>query len=354
MKIVFIIGARPQFIKHAPLGNELAKSHDTILVHTGQHYDYNMNKIFFDELNIPAPKYNLGIGSGTHAYQTGEMMKGIEDILVKEKPDLVVIFGDTNSTLAGALSAVKLGLRIAHVEAGLRMFDKFIPEEINRIVADRCSDYLFCPTQTAVDNLKKEGISSGIYLTGDVMVDALNNNKEIAEKSLILSSIGLTSKQYLLVTVHRASNTDNRQNLTTIINTLFELSRLNEKIVFPVHPRTKKLLNEYNLMEIIEDAITIIEPVGYIDFLKLLNHAKKVLTDSGGIQKEAYILKTPCITIMDSTPWLETVEDGWNVLAGTDIQKILQLTKTFEPRSAQRNVFGNNACQAIAEILEKQ
>jgi len=248
MKIISIVGARPQFVKHSPLSNELSKSHQCILIHTGQHYDYSMNKIFFDELGIREPDYNLGIGSGTHAYQTGEMMKGIENILFHEKPDLVIVYGDTNSTLAGALAAAKLNFKTAHVEAGLRMFDKSIPEELNRVIADYCSDYLFCPTQTAVDNLKHEGLTNGVYLTGDVMVDALNFNKEIAERSNILNNLKLTDKKYTLVTLHRANNTDKRQNLENIVNALIGLDELGEKIVFPVHPRTVKMMKTYVLL----------------------------------------------------------------------------------------------------------
>jgi UDP-N-acetylglucosamine 2-epimerase len=331
MKIVSIVGARPQFIKHAPLSKELNKTHQNVLIHTGQHYDYTMNKIFFDQLGILEPDYNLGIGSGSHAYQTGEMMKGIEDILIKESPDLVIVYGDTNSTLAGALSASKLHIKVAHIEAGLRMYDKSLPEEINRVVADYCSDYLFCPTQTAVDNLYKEGMTKGTYLTGDVMVDSLNFNKEIAEKSSILDILGLTSKKYSLVTIHRAGNTDTLENLKNIVTALIELGSQGMTLVFPVHPRTVKMLKTYGLYEKLNTMVKLIEPQGYLEFLKLMNHSKIIMTDSGGIQKEAYVLKVPCITLMDNTPWVETVEDGWNVLVGNNKMKIIDMAKVFSP-----------------------
>lgn len=351
MKIIAVIGARPQFIKHAPLSKELCKSHHVILVHTGQHYDYNMNKVFFDELGIPEPDYNLGIGSGTHAYQTGEMLKGIEDILIQEKPNMVLVYGDTNSTLAGALAAVKLHIKIAHVEAGLRNYDKTIPEEINRVLTDYCSNLKFCPTQTAVDNLIKENITEGVYLTGDVMVDALNQNKTIAERSDILNKLVIASKEYIVVTLHRAGNTDEKQNLESIINALVELSLNGEIIVFPIHPRTEKVLKTTGLFNKLDKSVKIIEPLGYFEFLKLLNHSKKVLTDSGGIQKEAYILQVPCITLMNSTPWVETLVGGWNVLVGPDTEKIIDATCNFEPQLEYSDVFGSGACEKIRRFI---
>jgi UDP-N-acetylglucosamine 2-epimerase len=354
MKIISVVGARPQFIKHSPLSYELRKFHQCILIHTGQHYDYYMNKVFFDELGIPEPDYNLEVGSGTHAYQTGEMMKGIEDILVKEQPDLVIVYGDTNSTLAGALAAVKTHFKIAHVEAGLRMFDKSFPEEINRVLADHCSDYLFCPTQTAIDNLKHEGLTNGVYLTGDVMVDALNFNKEIAERSNILNILDLTGLKYTLVTLHRANNTDIRQNLENIVNALIKLDKLGEKIVFPIHPRTAKMLKTYGFFDRLREKVLLIEPLGYLEFLKLMNHASKILTDSGGIQKEAYILKIPCITLMEKTCWPETVNDGWNMLVGTDAENIIKSVQNFKPSHRYSNFFGQGACEKIMRIIGGQ
>jgi len=351
MKIVSIVGARPQFIKHAALSKEVKKKHQDVLVHTGQHYDYSMNKIFFNELGIAEPDYNLGIGSGSHGYQTGKMLLEIENILLKEQPDLVIVYGDTNSTLAGALSAVKTHTKVAHVEAGLRSFDKSIPEEINRVLTDHCADYLFCPTKTAVDNLNQEGIVNGVYLTGDVMVDALNSYKEMAERSTILDELKLTNKQYILVTIHRASNTDVLENMENIVKALIELAESGETIVFPVHPRSLKMLKANDLLDSVKEKVKITEPLGYLEFLKLLNHAKKVITDSGGIQKEAYILKVPCITLMNITSWIETVSDGWNVLAGNNPQKIIELVRHFEPKRPTSNLFGLGACNKIVTII---
>jgi len=312
MKIVSIVGARPQFIKCAPLSRELRKVHHEILVHTGQHYDHDMSDIFFEELNIPKPDYNLGIGSGSHGEQTGKMLTEIEKVLLKEKPDLVLVYGDTNSTLAGALAAVKLHIRVAHVEAGLRSFDRNMPEEINRVLTDHISDILFCPTQTAVDNLSKEGITQGVHLVGDVMLDALEYNKTVAEKkSKILEVLGLKKDKYLVITIHRPSNTDSRENLNNIIKALREIG---EAVVFPVHPRTKKFLQEYGLD--FPANVRLMDPLGYLDMLKLMAGARKILTDSGGIQKEAYMLGVPCVTLRENTEWVETLEGGWNVLVG--------------------------------------
>ncbi|MBU4138641.1 MAG: UDP-N-acetylglucosamine 2-epimerase (non-hydrolyzing) [Euryarchaeota archaeon] len=312
MKIVSIVGARPQFIKCAPLSRELRKVHHEILVHTGQHYDHDMSDIFFEELNIPKPDYNLGIGSGSHGEQTGKMLTEIEKVLLKEKPDLVLVYGDTNSTLAGALAAVKLHIRVAHVEAGLRSFDRNMPEEINQVLTDHISDILFCPTQTAVDNLSKEGITQGVHLVGDVMLDALEYNKTVAEKkSKILEVLGLKKDKYLVITIHRPSNTDSRENLNNIIKALREIG---EAVVFPVHPRTKKFLQEYGLD--FPANVRLMDPLGYLDMLKLMAGARKILTDSGGIQKEAYMLGVPCVTLRENTEWVETLEGGWNVLVG--------------------------------------
>jgi len=353
MKIATIVGARPQFIKMAPVSKELRKYFDEVVIHTGQHYDYEMSKIFFEQLNIPEPDYYLGIGSGTHGYQTGEMIKRIEEVLIKEKPDLVLVYGDTNSTLAGALAAVKLHIKVAHVEAGLRSFDKKMPEEVNRVLTDHISDLLFCPTETAVKNLYNEGIKNGVYLTGDVMFDALLTNIQIAERnSKILSELGLKPRDYCLATVHRAENTDNRRNLENIINAFIESEEL---IVFPTHPRTIKFLKVYGLLDKLEkaDNVLLIKPVSYLDMLVLEKNAKKILTDSGGVQKEAYFLKVPCITLRDRTEWIETVEDGWNVLVGANKEKIIKAIKEFKPGGETYSYkFGDGkASKRIAEII---
>ena len=348
MKITSIVGARPQFIKVAPLSRKIRKKHEEILIHTGQHYDYEMSKIFFNELGIPEPDYNLEVGSGTHGYQTSEMLKKLEDVLVKEKPDIVLVYGDTNSTLAGALASVKLHIKLGHVEAGLRSYDKNMPEEINRVLTDHISDLLFCPTKTSVENLKKEGITKGVYLVGDVMYDSLIYNIKIAErKSRILEKLGVNKKDYLLLTIHRTENTDNLENLVKILGSV---SKIEEKIVFPIHPRTRNVIEEYRIR--IGDNIVLIDPLSYLDFIKLERHAKKILTDSGGMQKEAYILKVPCITLRDRTEWIETVEDGWNVLTGRDEEKIINAVKTFNPKKKQRNVYGHgNASEKMVEII---
>jgi len=351
MKIVSIVGARPQFIKCSPVSKELRKDHQEILVHTGQHYDYEMSKLFFEEMGIPKPDYNLDVGSGPQGKQTGEMLIKIEKVLLEEKPDFVLVYGDTNSTLAGALAATKLHIKVGHVEAGLRSFDTSMPEEINRILTDHASDILFVPTKTAVENLKKEGISDRVHLTGDVMYDALLHNIKIAEKSNILETLHVTSKDYFLVTIHRQSNTDDAENLSNILNAL---SQVEGKVLFPVHPRTQKFIKTYGLEEKIKDNVSLVKPVGYIDFLWLEKNAKKILTDSGGIQKEAYLLKIPCITLRENTEWIETVEDKWNVLVGADKEKIVDAAKSFTPPQKQSNHFGDGkASKKIKNVLDE-
>lgn len=353
MKVVSIVGARPQFIKAAPVSRELRKNNREILVHTGQHYDDEMSKVFFEELDIPEPDYNLGVGSDTHARQTAKMLERIEEVLLDEKPDLVLIYGDTNSTLSGALAAAKLNISVGHIEAGLRSFDRTMPEEINRIVADCISNMLFVPTTTAVNNLRKEGIVNGVHLTGDVMYDAILQDIEKAEeKSDILNKLELERKKYLLLTIHRAGNTDSIQKLTAIVEALLEIE---EEVVFPVHPRTKKCLNEYGLLEKLQKSSNckVIAPIGYLDFLVLENNAKKILTDSGGMQKEAYFFKVPCITLRENTEWVETIEDGWNVLVGTNKDLIHRAVSGFNPNSLQKNVFGDGkASKKIVGIFD--
>jgi UDP-N-acetylglucosamine 2-epimerase len=350
MKIASIIGARPNFIKCAPLSRELRKEFDDVLIHSGQHYDYEMNKVFFDELKIAEPDYHLGVGSGSHGYQTGEILKRTEEVLLKEAPDLVLVFGDTNSTLAGALAASKLHIKIGHIEAGLRSFDRQMPEETNRILTDHCSDLLFCPTETAVNILGTEGIENGVHLTGDVMVDALQENIKIAEqKSNVLDRLSLKQGKYYLATIHRPKNTDAFEKLNSIVDAFC----LIEKIVFPCHPRTEKLLKQFGLWDKITKKVKVIKPVGYLDMLMLEKNAKKILTDSGGIQKEAYIFKVPCITLRENTEWVETVEDGWNVLVGADKDGIVTMANDFEPEGEQRDVFGSgDASERVRVIID--
>ncbi len=348
MKLLSIVGARPQFIKCAPLSRELRKDHEEILVHTGQHYDYGMSYIFFEELDIPKPDYNLGIGSGNHGEQTGKMLAELEKVLVSEKPDLVLVYGDTNSTLAGALAASKIHIRVAHVEAGLRSFDRRMPEEINRVLTDHISNLLFCPTQTAVDNLAKEGVTEGVHLVGDVMMDALEYNRTVAEKrSKVIEELGLKKGKYLVITVHRPSNTDSRENMGNIIEALAEIG---ETVVFPVHPRTKKYMQGYGLD--IPVNMRLIEPLGYLDMLKLMAGARKILTDSGGMQKEAYMLGVPCITLRENTEWGETLEGGWNVLVGADKRKIMDAAQRIAPTSTREKVFSiSGASERILNTL---
>jgi len=330
MKIITIVGARPQFIKAAPF-SELYRKHDIeILVHTGQHYDVFMSDIFFNELNIPKPNYYLGIGSGTHGQQTGRMLEQIEKIIIKEKPDGVLVYGDTNSTLAGALAASKLHVPVFHVEAGLRSYNKYMPEEQNRIITDHISDLLLCPTQTAVKNLAKEGITSGVIYTGDIMYDAVLRNINIArgkyKNGVYLNELTnnknkpiLLSKNYYLATIHRAENTDNPKKLKDIFSAFSKLDKL---VLVPLHPRTRKQINTLDIK--VNDNVVIINPVSYLLMLYLIENAYMVMTDSGGLQKEAYFLKTPCTTLRDQTEWIETLENEWNVLCPIDIDIILK------------------------------
>jgi UDP-GlcNAc3NAcA epimerase len=317
MKIVTIIGARPQFIKAAVVSRALGKipGVQELIVHTGQHYDRNMSDVFFSELGIPEPHWNLGIGSESHALQTGRMMGGIESLLLEQKPDWALIYGDTNSTLAGALAAVKIHIPIAHVEAGLRSFDRSIPEEVNRIVADHLSDLLFAPTEFAVQNLLKEGFERKRFLqTGDVMYDAaLYYAKQAAETSTIRAQLGVGRGQYILATIHRPVNTDIRERLLTIVEAFEEVSR-QMAIVFPVHPRTRAALEREKLFDRLRQSVKLIEAVGYLDMIELERSAALIVTDSGGVQKEAFFQKVPCRTLKDEMEWPELFELGWNGL----------------------------------------
>lgn len=351
MKILTVIGARPQFIKAATVSNKIRRNGNSeILVHTGQHYDNNMSDIFFEELGIPKPDYNLNIGSSNHGHQTGSMLIALEDIYLKEKPDMVLVYGDTNSTLAGALCASKLLIPVAHVEAGLRSFNMAMPEEQNRILTDHISNLLFAPTQTAINNLSKENITKGVYNTGDVMYDAINLFKKRAkEVSNIIEKLDLSPNSYILSTIHRAENTNSVERLTSIIKALSECGK---KIILPLHPRTKKFISQYNLK--IGDNIQIIDPVGYLETILLEENSKKIVTDSGGIQKEAYFLSKPCITMRDETEWIETVQNGWNTIVGSDSNKILDAIENFNPTGTPASAFGNgDASSIITDIIEK-
>jgi len=349
MKVASIVGARPQFIKAAPVSAVLRRHHQEVLVHTGQHYDEEMSAAFFRTLRIPDPDYNLGIGSGTHGEQTGRMLIEIEKVLAAEAPNVVLIYGDTNSTIAGALAAAKLHLPLAHVEAGLRSHNRLMPEEINRVVSDHLSTYLFCPTEAAVGHLAAEGVRAGVHMVGDVMYDVALATAQEARQREALARLGLTKKGYLLCTVHRPQNTDDAQNLRSIVGALTECG---ETVVFPVHPRTRKALDAKGLAADLPERLVLTEPLDYLDFQCLLMEARKVLTDSGGVQKEAYFFGVPCITLRDETEWMETVEDGWNVLVGADKEEILQAIKGFEPRGTKQKSFGDgHAAERIVEIL---
>lgn len=349
MKIVTVIGARPQFIKCAPLSREIRKSHKEIIIHTGQHYDYDMDKIFFEQLEIPNPDYNLGVGSGTHGYQTGIALVNIEKILLEEKPDLVIVYGDTNSTLAGAIASAKLNLKVAHVEAGMRSDDMTMPEELNRILVDHCSTLLMCSGQISAINLNREGINSGIYITGDIMVDVLEEHKQLADKSEILEQLDVKSEEYIVMTIHRQVNTDVESNLRNIVKAC---QLIDKTIVFPIHPRTRKYLESYCLYDELNSAVKLINPLGYLDFLKLQSNASKILTDSGGIQKEAYILGVPCITLRNTTEWVETVRSGWNILVGVDIDKIVKSVYEFNPIGIRDALYGSHVAINILKVIE--
>jgi UDP-GlcNAc3NAcA epimerase len=338
VKIVSIVGARPQFIKAAAVSRSLRTKHLEILVHTGQHYDYEMSGIFFDGLDLPKPGVNLGVGSGSHASQTGAMLQGIEGILLAEKPDWLLIYGDTNSTLAGALAASKLSVPVAHVEAGLRSFNRRMPEEINRVVADHLSDLLLCPSDTAVRNLAVEGITKNTHQVGDVMLDVLNwaQQRLAGRPQQILERLDLKENGYLLATVHRGENTDDPQRLNQILSAF---NSLDEPVVFPVHPRTRKMASGCRL----ESHVRLIDPVGYLDMIALTRSARMVLTDSGGLQKEAYWLNVPCLTMREETEWVETVESGWNVLVGADPAKIIAGVRTFSPNGSRPTLYGDGS-----------
>ena len=336
MKIATIVGARPQFIKAATVSRVIKDISDVeeIIIHTGQHYDANMSDVFFEELNIPKPDVNLEVGSGRHGIQTAHMLEGIEDVLIRENPDWVLVYGDTNSTVAGALAAAKLHIRIAHVEAGLRSFNRKMPEEINRIATDHIADYLFAPTQNAMHLLLKEGLADRSVFVGDVMYDSILHYRDIAAKKLKVEEIvDIDSDKYVLATVHRQENTDNLINLQKIF---LAFSELEVPVIIPLHPRTLSRMEKIAY----RSNVKVISPVGYLEMITLLENSMKVLTDSGGLQKEAFFLNKPCITLREETEWVETLHDGWNFVVGTDIVKI---QKKFHctPTAERKDFFGD-------------
>jgi UDP-GlcNAc3NAcA epimerase len=377
MRVVTIVGARPQFIKAATVSRAIQvfnrrhrskkKIHE-ILVHTGQHYDYLMDRVFFEELEIPNPDHHLEVGSGSHARQTAIMLERIELVLQKEKPEVVMVYGDTNTTLAGALVAAKLNIPVAHVEAGLRSYNRAMPEEINRLLTDHLSSLLFCPTAQAVKNLLKEGISDGgervVEQVGDVMYDSVLYYSEIAERrSTILQDLDLLmpktlnskliTHNYYLVTLHRAENTDDIKRLTSILKALNKIGK-DVPVVLPLHPRTKKMIKAYHLVPETRN-IRLTEPASYLDMLELERNARAILTDSGGVQKEAYWFKVPCFTLRDETEWVETVKEGWNRLVKPGEKKIVEAVRNWKVRkrlSKQKGIFGDGkASERIIRIM---
>jgi len=355
MKITTVIGARPQFIKAWPLSRALrAAGWDEYIVHTGQHYDYQMSEVFFKELDIPRPNANLEVGSGPHGRQTGLMLERIEQEFLARKPDWVLVYGDTNSTLAAAVAAAKLHLRVAHVEAGLRSFNRSMPEEVNRVLTDHVSALLFCPTPTSVENLRREGITAGVHLVGDVMLDALCMARELGRtRSRILAALGLASRSYFLATVHRAENTDDPARLRALLTTF---AHLDCPVLLPLHPRTRGIL-ERTMPDLLAEArnrLHLIDPVGYLDMVTLTADAATVLTDSGGLQKEAYWLGVPCITLREETEWVETVAAGANLVTGVARDRIEDALARFRGRRLPVVTNERSAVQAILQLLNTE
>lgn len=355
MKIAIVLGTRPEIIKFSPIIRLFEKEKiDYFVIHSGQHYSYTLDKIFFEELNLPQPKYNLNVGSGSHAEQTGKILIGVEKILLDEKPDIVLVQGDTNTTLAGSLAASKLHIKIGHVEAGLRSYDKFMPEEINRVLTDHISDYLFAPTQISKENLLREGMMPDkIFITGNTIVDALYQNLALAERrSDILKKLGLKPKKYFLLTLHRQENVDSKERLIMILKGIkLVYETFNIPIIFPIHPRTYKQIRKLKLN--INTFLKVTTPFGFLEFLQLEKNAKLIFTDSGGVQEESCILHVPCVTLRNNTERPETIIVGANILAGINPTKILYSAKEMLKRSnTWQNPFGDgNSAKKILEIL---
>lgn len=353
MRILTVVGARPQFIKSGPVSRALRETGGAVtefVVHTGQHYDYGMSQTFFDELELRAPDVNLGIGSAGHGAQTGRMLEALEAVLLAQQPDAVLVYGDTNSTLAGALAAAKLLIPVGHVEAGLRSYNRRMPEEINRVLADRLSAWCFCPTQTAVDNLAGEGITAGVHVVGDVMYDALQHYREAADDAAALAEVGVQPRGYDLLTIHRAENTADAAPLRALLDALGKGDR---PTLFPVHPRTRNLLGEAARDT---GTLRLLEPVSYRTMLALEANARLILTDSGGVQKEAYWLRVPCVTLRAETEWVETLDGGWNRLSAFEPAAVLSAIAAVEATepdaSHHRTVYGDgHAAEGIVRVL---
>jgi UDP-N-acetylglucosamine 2-epimerase len=354
LDIISVVGARPQFIKAAPVSRALRSSHNEILVHSGQHYDYAMSDVFFEQLGIPKPDYNLAVGSGGHARQTGEMMPLLEELYLERSPDLVLVYGDTNTTLAAGLAAAKIGIPVAHVEAGLRSFNRSMPEEINRVLVDHISELLLCPTRASVANLEAEGITNGVHLVGDVMLDTARFFAEGSDPAPVLEPLGLKPREFYLATVHRAGNSDSNSRLSGIVEAF---SRLDKPVVWAIHPRTRKNLEAFGLMGTVDSSagIQAVEPLSYMDTVALLRSSSALLTDSGGMQKEAYFFGVPCVTLREETEWVETVELGWNRLAGADCGRILDAVASISHPSARPDVYGDgHAAEAIVAAIDRR
>jgi UDP-N-acetylglucosamine 2-epimerase len=350
--IATIVGNRPQFVKAAAVSRKLRETADELLIHTGQHHDDELSRIFFDELGIPAPERQLGVHGGANTDQTARMLAALAPVLADAQPDLVLVYGDTNSTLAGALVGAQGRIPVAHVEAGMRSFDRAMPEELNRVLADHASDILFCSTPTAVANLAAEGITRGVHEVGDVMADVALAFLPVAEeRSTAIADNGVEPGDYLLVTVHRAGNVDDPERLRRVVELI---ERLPKPVVFPVHPRTRKRLDAAGLSGRLDAAARTTPPLGYLDFLKLARHARAVVTDSGGVQKEAYLVGTPCITLRDTTEWVETVEAGWNVLVDLDADAALAALERPRPSGERPELYGGgHAAERICDLLPK-
>jgi UDP-GlcNAc3NAcA epimerase len=359
MKVVTVVGARPQFVKAATVSAAIVQQRQSlgieeVLVHTGQHYDQNMSQVFFDQLRVPRPKYNLAIGSGSHGSMTGKMLTAVEQILLDEKPDWLLVYGDTNSTLAGALAAAKLHVPVCHVEAGLRSFDKRMPEEVNRILTDHVSALLLCPTRTAVTNLSNEGIRQGVHHVGDVMYDAaLMFAGSAGSGAEVLARYGVEPKRFLLATVHRAENTDDPERLRGILRGLSAVATAELPLVLPLHPRTRATLVRSGAESLLTQnpALKTFEPVSFLDMIVLEQHAKLILTDSGGMQKEAYFHRVPCVTLRDETEWVETVEAGWNQLVGADAVRIERAVAAAQQGRRIDEYGEGRAAYEVVELL---
>ena len=351
LKTLTVVGARPEFVQTAPLAREIAARPGITggLIHTGQHYDYEMSELFFSQLELPEPLHHLGVGSGSHGIQTGAMLAELDRVYLAEKPDVVITHGDTNSTLAAALSAAKLGIRVAHVEAGLRSWNRDMPEELNRVVADHISDLLFCPGEAAAANLRSEGITGGVYIVGDLMQDSLHRTMRTVDVDRTLAEQGVSRGQYFFATIHRAENTDNEQRLQAILAGLERVAMMHP-VVLPAHPRTLPRIEQLG----VPDGVRVIDPVGHPEAMALVQQAAAVLTDSGGLQKEVYWLETPCVTVRTETEWVETVEVGWNRLAAADPAAIeLAVKNALEERPEHPNLYGdgNTAGQIVDHLL---